>query len=210
MFVLTKLNARTIKKHYRARLKIHELLTSLHDARKYKQYAELALGITDPAGNYSAAEHGLGPRILETSTTRTIWILAQSLRACTTATEVTNAIYQANIDYLKISVGSEMAMMLQPKTFWVGNTRTIWTHLVYKHNGDYRKADYELSLYHDRERPSEMDYAVWKDIYLSMKSNLDSISTTANRWAIAHKIAPGKRKYLWVDAICNGLYAEHQ
>ena len=210
MFVITKINAREVKDHYLDRVRVHKELVDLLATNKFQQYAKLALGISDHAGNYSAAEHALGPQILANSTARDVWRLAKTLQGCSTVKDVVSAIYSANIEYLKIGVGSEMAAMLKPNKFWVGNARTIWTHLVFKHNGNYKKADKELSLYHDNERNSEMDYAIWSDIYLSMESNLNQIANIANKWSEKHGIKPGKRKYLWVDAVCNSLYNEHQ
>ncbi len=48
-------------------------------------------------------------------------------------------------------------MMLRPKRYWVGNVRTIWSHLVIKHGMDQRRANTELQLCYDGERESEMN-----------------------------------------------------
>ena len=103
-----------------------------------------------------------------------------------------------------------MAMMLRPKKYWVGNVRTIWSHLVIKH-GDIDKANEELELYRDNEETSEMYYFKWREIYILMNSNLNKIEKSSLKIAEEQKIKPGKIKYLWIDAICNEMYAsEHE
>ena len=71
-------------------------------------------------------------------------------------------IYERSISYLKISVGSEIAMMLKPDIHWVGNKRTIWSHLLVKHGMNQRPANQELRLYYARDDDSEMDYSLWQ------------------------------------------------
>ena len=99
-----------------------------------------------------------------------------------------------------------MVLILQPNKFWVGNVRTVWTHLLLKHNWDYDKANEELSLYRDKDYNSDMSYQKWKGIYLLMKENLKILIRLGNEYAIKKRIKPGKLKYLWADAIANALY----
>ena len=126
-----------VKDHYKSRKDVSKRLKGCMQNGDQKEYVELALGITDPLGNYSAHEHSLGPRILENNSISSIYKLAQ--RLASEELKITNLpkiIYQANLSYLKISVGSEMTSLLQPDRFWIGNVRTIWSHLVVKNQGD--------------------------------------------------------------------------
>jgi len=170
------------------------------------QYVRLALGITDANANYSAAEHNLGPKILSESTPERVFELAQALDACKKKSHVPDIIYRHGILYLKISVGSEMAMMLRPDDFWVGNVRTIWAHLLLKHKWNYDRANEELELYKDSDRDSEMDYRVWRDLYLATESSLATLVSLSNIEAQRQSVVPGRYKFLWADAIANGLY----
>lgn len=196
-----------VKDHYKRRKDVSKQLKGHMQNGYQKEYVELALGITDPFGNYSAHEHNLGPRILENNSISSIYMLAQRLSSEELKiTHLPKIIYQANLSYLKISVGSEIASLLQPDRFWVGNVRTIWSHLVVKHQGDWEKANEELELYRFDDTSSEMHYQIWRDIYLSMSHSLDVIGTLSNTWAKEQKVKPGKLKYIWADAVCNALY----
>lgn len=196
-----------VKQHYESRRDISKKLKNLLSNSSDKEYAELAVGISDPLANYSAHEHQLGPRILENNSISAIFSLAQNLAETDLElTHVPKTIYQANLPYLKISVGSEIASMLQPNRFWVGNVRTIWAHLVIKHKGNLEKANEELELYRIDDASSEMHYQIWRDIYLSMEPSLESIKQISDTWADEQGVKPGKLKYIWIDAICSALY----
>ena len=196
-----------VKKHYVHRKNVSQKLRRLLKNRKKKKYAELAVGITDPLGNYSAHEHQLGPSILANSSISSVFALATRMASEELkVTHLPKIVYGANLPYLKISVGSEMASLLQPNRFWVGNVRTIWAHLVMKHEGDWKKANEELKLYRTDDASSEMHYPIWRDIYLSMAPSLEDIKSISDSWAEEQEIKPGKLKYIWIDAVCNALY----
>jgi len=202
-----KINMRDVKKHYVHRKKVSLQLKNLLKTKKIEEYVRLAVGITDPLGNYSAHEHQLGPRILNNNSIISIFKFAQQLESKNLeVTDLPKIIYDADLAYCKISVGSEMASMLRPNHFWVGNVRTIWSHLVIKHKGDSEKANEELELYQIGDASSEMRYQIWREIYLSMQHSLDIINTISKTWAEQQEIKPGKLKYIWIDAVCNGLY----
>ena len=99
-----------------------------------------------------------------------------------------------------------MAPMLRPDSVWVGDVRTILTHLLIKHGWDYDKADEELELYRDDDISSEMAYQIWRDIYLSMEPNLNKLIGIGNKYALQSGVKAGKLKYLWADAIADALY----
>lgn len=119
-----------------------------------------------------------------------------------------SAVYDAGIKYLKVSVGSEMAMMLKPDIFWVANVRTVWTHLLLKHSYNLSHANEELKLYRSQELTSEMEYRVWKDIYNLMKPSIAKVCGRGHAIANDQGVVPGALPYLWFDAIANSLY-EH-
>jgi hypothetical protein len=53
-----------IRDHYLMRERIHLRLGELFEAANVRDFVRLALGMSDRAGNYSASEHQMGPRIL--------------------------------------------------------------------------------------------------------------------------------------------------
>jgi hypothetical protein len=201
---------RSVKEHYARRKAVSEKLSQQLAVRSESEYVKLAVGVSDSLANYSANEHQLGPRILESNSIGAVFDLAQKLAdPKLKVTHLPKTIYDANLPYLKIGVGSEIACLLQPKRFWVGNVRTIWSHLVIKHKGDWEKANEELALYRVGDVSSEMNYLIWRDIYLSMESSLDVIGRIAEIWAQEQNVKPGKLKYIWIDALCSALY-EHE
>lgn len=201
------IDLRSVKKHYMRRKAISEQLTRLLNDRAEGEYVKLAVGVSDPLANYSAHEHQLGPKILDNNSINAVFCLAQHLADQNLkVTHVPLTIYNANIQYLKISVGSEIACLLQPNRFWVGNARTIWSHLLVKHKGDWSRANEELSLYRIDDVSSEMNYQIWRDIYLSMERSLKVIGRIAEEWAQEQNVKPGKLKYIWIDALCSALY----
>ena len=196
-----------VKDHYMRRKAISEKLKQLLSNCAERQYVELAVGVSDPLGNYSAYEHHLGPKILENNSINAVFRLALELNdQALNVKYVPEKIYKANRPYVKISVGSEIASLLQPNRFWIGNVRTIWSHLVIKHKGDWEKANEELELYRIDDASSEMRYQIWRDIYLSMENSLEIIASIAEGWAKKQGVKSGKLKYIWIDAICNALY----
>jgi hypothetical protein len=203
------LNFRTVKKNYKYRKNTHKNLVKSLKRKEYDKYVLLAVGIQDDAGNFSASEHHLGEPILAHNSTDNIIELANNFYSKEyKASELPELIYKkAQLPYLKISIGTEMAMMLRPKKYWVGNVRTIWSHLVIKHNGDIDRANEELELYRDNEESSEMYYLKWQEIYRVMNSNLNTIEEISLKLAKKQKIKPGKIKYLWIDAVCNEMYS---
>ena len=198
-----------IRSHYDKRLKIHgELSRLLKNSRAHKQFAELAVGITDNDANYSAAEHNLGPRILSECASSDIASLAHQLQSCR-PDEVPLKIRDACIPFLKISVGSEIAMMLRPDQVWVANTRSIWGYLLVKHSFNLSDANHELSAYRRNDYSSEMRYEMWNDIFCSMRLDFERLANFGTDHARAMGTPSGKCKYLWADAVANALYIYH-
>jgi hypothetical protein len=208
---LSRINIEMVCDHYAMRLATSQKLRNLFKKGDVNGYAKLALGVSENTGNYSAAEHKLGPRVLSNTTNQAVFDLATKLNHCTTPSGILDAIYKAKLPYLKISVGSEMAMMLQPQKFWVANVRSVWAHLLVKHKFSYARANEELHLYRDENRNSEMDYQIWKGIYSNMEGDLARLGELGNKEAKNKGKSPGETPFLWYDAIANELYAqEHE
>ncbi|MDN3517028.1 hypothetical protein QWY84_05345 [Aquisalimonas lutea] len=197
---------------YQQRLAAHYEIIKYFETKNIEQYVDLALGISRPEGNYSAAEHKIGPQVLTHNPKALVYNLAIQLGNLKDSYHVPVTIYRANIPYLRISLGSEMAMMLNPDKYWVGNVRTIYTHLVLKHNGNRSMADEELRLYRepDGSRPSQMEYRIWRDIYLSLEASLRKVARLGSDEATKQKAPSGKHVFMWADAISSCVYDNNQ
>ncbi|MFY9260470.1 MAG: hypothetical protein WAO71_08190 [Gallionella sp.] len=206
--MIENLNMHEVRGHYDARFECHQHLCTLLKTGKATDFLDLALGISDPIGNFSAREHGLGPMVLSANRPASIIKLAESFLSETDPNKMVGSIYAANIKYLKVSVGSEMAMMLKPSNFWVANVRTVWTHLLLKHCYDLGKANEELKLYRSQEMTSEMEYQIWKEIYRLMKPSIAKVCEKGNAVANEQGAESGSLSYMWFDAIANSLYEQ--
>ena len=197
--------------HYQQRLSAHQNLVKYFEAKNIDNYVNLALGISHPEGNYSASEHELGHQVLNNNTHQAVFNLATSIVGLHSANHLPQTIHLANMPYLRISLGSEMAMMLNPDKYWVGNVRTIYSHLLLKHNGNKAHADEELRLYKEPDggRPSSMEYKIWSDLYLSLDESLKQIVSLGNAEAKKQGVQAGEHIYMWADAISSKLYANH-
>lgn len=204
-----ELDMAQVEEHYKSRKIVAKTLRNLLASEHYEDYANLALGISDPLGNYSASEHQLGPQVLANNSVSSVCKLARKfVSGDLGVSHLPRAIYEANLPYLKISVGSEMASLLMPAKYWVGNVRTIYSHLVIKHEGDWERANEELELYRIEDTSSEMAYKIWRDIYLSMEHSLNVIERIAAIRASQQDVKVGKQRHIWVDAVCNSIYEE--
>lgn len=204
--MIDQLDMYAVRCHYDNRIDIHERLLALLKRKDYDGYLDIALGITDADGNFSASEHGLGEAILAENKSETIITLVQLFLTETIPIGIVDSIYRANVKFLKISIGSEMAMMLKPDFFWVANVRTVWTHLLIKHDYNLEKANEELKLYRSQELTSEMEYRVWKQIYSLMKPSIKKGCNHGNITAKEQNIKIGEHPYLWFDVIASSLY----
>ena len=211
MQILSSVNWREVKKHYLNRQTVHKKLLDLHKARAVRQFVELLLAISDPAGNYSADEHKLGRQILSRNANahQRVFDLATQFIPLKAAFDVPKLVKAARLSYLQIGVGSEASCMLNPEVCWVVNTRTIWTHLVLKHRGNFEKADEELRLYRDADDTSEMAYRKWEAIHCELANNITMIADDGAQHARSVSVTPGQLRYLWADAIADWLYAYH-
>lgn len=202
------LNFEKILIHDNKRRKISKRLRDLLQKEQQKEYIDLALGLKDPYGNYSAVEHGLGEKILERSSIATVFSLAKKIESVDDSVHMLQLVYTANIPYLKVGVGSEMAMLLKPEVHWVANTRSIWAHLLIKHNS-VANANEELSLYRAGSSESEMNYRIWTALHASMKENFLETADAAKKLAEKQGFKILNDNYIWADSIANALYEKY-
>jgi hypothetical protein len=199
-----------VRRQYERRCGVHEELLDLLERDERESFVHLVLGIENPAGNYSAAEHGLGPQVLRLNRNAIdrVFELCQEFHRLEDPHEVPVLIRNAGLRYLQIGVGSEASCLVNPEICWVSNTRTIWTHLVVKHDDNLEKANEELELYRS-DQDSEMAYKVWAAIHRELDTAMTRIAERASRLATQAGVQPGGMKYLWADAVANQLYSEH-
>jgi hypothetical protein len=197
---------------YSIHLRLYKLIDQINKSKERnleqeEEYLEIALGIgkQNQNGNWSSYDHKLGERILALNPNHSaITNLAKSFLDIEKPREMLDKIYSANLSFLKVSVGSEMAMMIKPDVFWTANVRTIWAHLLIKHGYDLSKANEELQLYRSQEQTSEMAYKIWREIYILMKGSIGKICNEVNTLASQQDIKVGR--YLWFDAIASVLF----
>ncbi|WP_163372661.1 hypothetical protein [Endozoicomonas acroporae] len=195
------------RKDYDRRKNVSDALNNFFNRSKAKEYAELAVGYTDNYGNFSASQHGLSEYILSNNKPQAIFNFAKNVSQDGVSTsDLPALIWEAGMPYVKISVGSEIACLLRPDHFWIGNVRTIWSHLVIKHKGDWERANEEYVLYRFDDIDSEMNYKIWREIYTCMGPSLDTIHDISLHWAKEQNVEPGEDKYLWTDVVCSYLY----
>lgn len=211
MSLLSSLNWGEVRAVYDLRENTHRTLLSYFTAKDLPRFCNLLLGVDDPAGNYSAAEHGLGPKILALNPDAHVRLhgLAAEFRSLSSARSVPEMIRRAAISHLQIGVGSEASCMMNPGVCWVANTRTIWAHLVVKHADNVRKANEELALYREADVHSEMEYAMWSEIHAELDVALTRLAEEGERHARSASVTPGPIRYLWADAIANELYTRY-
>lgn len=208
MKFLNSLDWLAVREQYDVREDVSRQLRELLRRRLVDQFAELSLGISQVDGNYSAAEHSLGIKILarNPNAASSVVFLARQFASLANARSVPDLIRRANIDYLKIGVGSEISCMINPTVCWVANTRTIWTHLLVKHGDDVSRADEELKLYREADASSEMEYAMWADIHTELDVALTRVAEMGAAASNRASVVPGEIKFLWADAIASSLY----
>jgi hypothetical protein len=200
-----------IRAHYDRRVVVHQQLIALHREGPSLAFARLLIGLSDPIGNYSANQHGLGPRILASNprAAERLHALADKFLALQSAHEVPTLIHAANLAYFKVGVGSEASCMMNPNVCWVSNVRTIWTHLLIKHADQIKRANEELSYYRDDEADGEMIFKLWAAIHREMDTAMTRIAERAANLCRNAGIIPGPIKYLWADAVADALYSAY-
>ena len=210
MSIFSSLDWRRVREHYGTRERTHRQLLTLYQGENIVSFIDLLLGISDPSGNYSAAEHGIGPKVLadNPNVERRLTSVAKQFLSLTNAHDVPPIIRAASLKHFQIGVGSEASCMLNPEHCWVANVRTIWMHLVHKHDDNFEKADQELLLYRESDVYSEMAYQMWQALHAELAGTITRTSEQGTKLALQAGVEPGKIRYLWADAIANELYDE--
>lgn len=210
MGYLDVLNWTEVRAHYKTRKDVHRNLVRLLRSGSDRDFTNLGLGMSNADGNYSASDHALGPKIvaMNPAAHRQVAELGEAFSGVQNGHDIPGLIETWGMRYLKIGVGSELSCMVNPQVCWVANTRTIWTHLVFKHD-DLATADEALRLFRDEDLSSEMTYQYWTALHQEVVSSMEEIANEGNRLARGAGVRPGSVLYLWADAIANGLYAHH-
>ena len=189
-------------------MSVSNQLLRLLDDGKVTAFAELAIGSTENAGNYSAAEHrSIRPGIAENPNWRgRVYKLAERFKTLKNADNVRDLITAANINWLQIGVGSEMSCLVNPEVCWVCNVRTIWTHLAWTENPG--KAEEQLRLYRASSSESEMAYMRWAEVYhpLLRATLIEVAEEGVNRAKAVGIVVPKGKLFLWADAIASYAY----
>lgn len=208
MTVLRALDWEAVRRQYDLRVAAHQELVALFDGTNSERFAQFALGIVRKEANYSAAEHALGPKVRAENQNADARLkrLAEQFADLPNGRLVPLKVHDANLKYLKIAVGSELACMMNPTRCWVTNVRTVWTDLVIKHNDNVALANEQLQLYERSEATPGMDYEVWSDLNGELDVALTRISDDGAARAYEAGVEPGSIKYLWADSIANTLF----
>jgi hypothetical protein len=207
MSILHDLNWTEIKAHYRNRVNETKNLRDLYEAKNVSEFAYLALGMTTPSGNYSASEHGLGPKIIESNPNARgrIYSLAGKFTLLENASTVPKLIREENLKYLRIGVGSELSCMMNPTVCWVCNKRTIWLYLAQTQG--LRKANEALQLFNEHDADSPIAYESWQDAYHpELGPELRRVAKEGAEAAMNRGVDPGDVPYLWADAIASTAF----
>jgi hypothetical protein len=209
--VLDSINWTDVRQHYDVRVQVHKNLLKFQQQKTIEKFTNLALGISDNDGNYSSAEHGLGPKVLafNAHAEQRVFDLAGEFVSLADAHRVPELIKGARLKCVQIGVGSEISCMVNPSVCWVANTRTNWTHLVVKHGYDVTKADDELTLYREADVTSEMAYDAWTEIHAKLDVALTHVAKLGQEQARKANVPPGNITYIWADAIASHLYGSY-
>lgn len=211
MRIFASINWNAVRSHYCERADLSTALNHLIQNGDRKKLANIILGISVPAGNYSAHEHNLGPKIISKNP-NAIDRLFRYLNTCKSidGERVPKLIRETNLAFMRIGVGSEASCMINPSKCWITNTRSLWCSLLEKHGGNYKRADEELQMYRDGDTDSEMAYKIWSELHLEMYKFLDRMnSASLEEYKSMKPSLTTVPNYLWADAAANWLYSEH-
>ena len=203
-----------IVRHFQSRYATHTQLLYLLDAGMDEEYVDLALGITDGVGNYSASDHKvhLGHKILSRTGWPEVAAFARESLMSRPCRELPRLVLTQDMPWLKTSVGSEMMCLLRPDSCWVTNKRTVYTYFLHQNNDDWEKA---IEAVQEMTRGSEDvsdTYDAWSEIHPEIVYALLELAEAGRhefaselRAAGASSIA-GSSKFLWADAVASQVY----
>jgi hypothetical protein len=196
------LDWQSVRMQYDVRADISRRLIRLTNANPSSEFAQLALGITDPNGNYSARERSLGPRILaeNQNAAERVMRLARAFSGLQDGEEVMDELRRAGIINLGIAVGSELACLINPAVCWITNRRTVWTDFLIRNRGNYQSANEAIRISAEQG---------WTDFHRETRRTLVSLADAGRILTQAADVLPGDLIFLWADAIANQLYEDH-
>jgi hypothetical protein len=198
---------------YARRLEAHRQIVSSLRSRRINVFVDLALGIENEYGNFSARLNDLARPILEHNTRRRIFEFGRKLEAWKNPATLPDLVYEQNLPYLKVGVGTEMAALLRPKDCWVTNIRTLWMHLVVKTGGDTRRATEALGLYTSSRGDGgddDYEYKYWRDLHPLVGRDLMRVAELSVPLAEAGQATIGEYPLLWADSIAAMLFEAHK
>src|SRR5439155_17548141 len=145
-----------------------------------------------------ASRHGLGPRVLalNSNPVERVHKAAIAFVRLKSAASVPGIVRATGLQYFQISVGSEVSCVVNPRVCWVANRRTIWAHLLVKHNGNISKANQELALYRDDDTDSEMHYSIWSALHGELAASMPVLVERGAEAARRSGIAAGTLTFL--------------
>lgn len=201
MLALNEADWAWIGTHFARRLKTHHTLKQYHRDGDAARFAELALGVSDPEGNQSASDFGLGKAILENkNAVRRLFELGDKMLALSRPAELPPLLAQTGLEGLKIGVGSEIACMLRPSLCWVANTKSLWSYLVDDCQGNERQATQLMGSY------NEVGVAT---IYPHMEASMVRVSEWQPDRNVSSLAGVRGYRFLWADAICTRAFEQN-
>jgi|GEM_PF-4299348 len=210
--MLSHISIKQVEKHLKNRLSTHEFLCDLLEKNKIEEFVNIAIGIDENItnGNYSASEHNLGEKIIGNNTNvyNRIFSFAQSIYQSQQKINIPKTIRSLGLSYLKISVGSEIATMLKPDTYWIANIRTLWTQAYLNNNFRINDANEYIKIFLTQPNSDDIrdDYPMWLSLYPSLETSLREIARIGDQ--SAQKNLSTNAIFLWADAICSELYEQ--
>jgi hypothetical protein len=206
--LLKSLDWEEVASFYTMRVDLHRTAIALMNENRTEEFARLALGISDPAGNFSASRHRLGRLVLARNNNAAgqVFKLARRLREEEIGWRAPEVIYAAAISYAKISVGSEIGLLVNPERMWVTNERSVWASLVVKHDGNMDLVDSEYELYVNDDPNSEMHYSNWAALHAELVgTSMVSLLEKARQSGVSLP-SDGETDFLLADSIASFMY----
>ena len=202
-----------IVEHFRQRYSTHRKLRRLLKDGMDADYVQLALGLSDQVGNYSASEHAvhLGHKILERTGATCIAMFARNFLLRGSCRELPDAVQREDIPYLKTSIGSEMMCLLRPESCWVTNKRTVYVYFLYRNDDDWEKAADAIEAITSSGDIGDT-YDAWSSIHPEIVHPLLALAEAGTtecrnvlqRAGLTRHTA--EARFLWADAISSMVY----
>lgn len=188
-------------KLYKIRSNLHKKLLMLRSSGAVDEYLDLALGISDRLANYYSVEvRKQALLVRHLNSPDLIMSMADKFLKLEDGRDVPTIVRDAGLLHVGLATGSEIACLLNPRTCWVTNRRTIWVHLFDSGGADAPKTDAKVSALKLYERPA---FHIPVGITLAKLGEIHA--ARAHSEGIQTDLT-----FLWADAVADGIYAsEH-